>query len=117
MIEMSGASVWRVVTQMLVLGAGLFFGSAVIANAQIPLATGSGVTVLPEPQGPFFDITAYGAPPDGAALANQTAINNAIAAAAAAGGGTVLIPSGTFKTFSIHLQSNNFRQSGQGRRS
>ena len=28
MIEMSGASVWRVVTQMLVLGAGLFFGSA-----------------------------------------------------------------------------------------
>ena len=92
--------------QVLLLGAGLFFGSAVSANAQIPLATGSGVTVLPEPHGPFFDITAYGAVPGGAALTNQAAINNAIAAAAAAGGGTVLIPSGTFKTYSIHLQSN-----------
>jgi polygalacturonase len=91
---------------ILLLGAGLFFGSAVTANAQIPLATGSGVTVLPEPQGPFFDITAYGAAPGGAALTNQAAIDNAIAAAAAAGGGTVLIPSGTFKTYSIHLQSN-----------
>ncbi|MGB7718829.1 MAG: glycosyl hydrolase family 28-related protein [Bryobacteraceae bacterium] len=91
---------------ILLLGAGLFFGSAVTANAQIPLATGSGVTVLPEPQGPFFDVTAYGAAPGGAALTNQAAINNAIAAAAAAGGGTVLIPAGTFKTYSIHLQSN-----------
>ena len=72
-------------TQILLLGAGLFFGSAVTANAQIPLATGSGVTVLPEPRGPFFDITAYGAAPGGAALKNQAAINNAIAAAAAAG--------------------------------
>jgi hypothetical protein len=90
----------------LLLGAGLLFGSVVTANAQIPLATGSGVTVLPEPNGPFFDITAYGAVPGGGALANQAAINNAIAAAAAAGGGTVLIPAGTFKTYSIHLQSN-----------
>ena len=91
---------------ILLLGAGLFFGPAVTANAQIPLATGSGLTVLPEARGPFFDITAYGAAPGGAALTNQTAINNAIGAAAAAGGGTVLIPAGTFKTYSIHLQSN-----------
>jgi len=31
------------------------------------------VTVIPEPQGPFFDITAYGAAPGGAALTNQAA--------------------------------------------
>jgi hypothetical protein len=96
---------WPVVPQVL-LGAGLFFGSMVSADAQIPLATGSGVTVLPEPSGPFFDITAYGAVSNGPAVANQAAINAAISAAAAAGGGTVLIPPGTFKTYSIHLQSN-----------
>jgi hypothetical protein len=96
---------WPVVPQIL-LGAGLFFGSIVSANAQIPLATGSGVTVLPEPNGPFFDITAYGAVSNGPAVQNQTAINAAIAAAAAGGGGTVLIPAGTFKSYSIHLQSN-----------
>ena len=96
---------WPVVPQVL-LGAALFFGSLANANAQIPLATGSGVTVLPEPKGPFFDITAYGAVSNGPAVANQTAINAAIAAAAAAGGGTVLIPAGTFKTYSLRLASN-----------
>ena len=106
MIETPGLRLWQVVPQILLLSAGLFLGSVVAANAQIPLATGSGVTVLSEPQGPFFDITAYGAVAGGAALTNQTAINHAIAAAAAAGGGTVLIPPGTFKTYSIHLQSN-----------
>jgi hypothetical protein len=55
MIEMSGSSLWRVVSQILPLGAGL-----------------------------FFDITAYDAAPGGPALANQAAINKAIAAAAAA---------------------------------
>jgi len=96
---------WRLVPHIL-LGAGLFFGPIVSANAQIPLATGSGVTVLPEPNGPFFDITAYGAVSNGGALQNQAAINAAIAAAAAAGGGTVLIPAGTFKSYSIRLKSN-----------
>ena len=52
---------------------------------------GSGVGALAAPQGPFFDITAYGAVAGGPAVANQTAINNAINAAAAAGGGTVAI--------------------------
>ena len=75
-------------------------------QAAIPLATGSGVTTIPAPAGPFFDITAYGAVSGFVAVANQTAINNAIAAAAAAGGGTVIIPSGDFKTYSIRLQSN-----------
>jgi polygalacturonase len=90
----------------MVLGAGMFLGPMVSANGQIPLATGSGVTVLPEPNGPFFDITAYGAMSNGPAVQNQAAINAAIAAAAAAGGGTVLIPAGTYKSYSIHLQSN-----------
>jgi polygalacturonase len=89
------------------LAAGLAL--APIANAAppaIPLATGSGVAVTPSPHGPFFDITAFGAAPDGAAVANQAAINAAIDAAAAAGGGTVVVPSGDFKTYTIRLKSN-----------
>ena len=78
MIETFGSRLWQAVPQILLLSAGLFFGSVVAANAQIPLATGSGVTVLPEPQGPFFDIRAYGAVAGGAALTNQAAINNAM---------------------------------------
>jgi len=76
------------------------------APPNIPLATGSGVSTTPLPQGPFFDITAFGAVSGGAALANQAAINNAIDAAAAAGGGTVVIPAGDFKTYTIRLKSN-----------
>ena len=48
------------------------------APPNIPLATGSGVAVMPTPHGPFFDITSFGAVSGGAALANQAAINNAI---------------------------------------
>ena len=54
---------------------------------------------------PFFNVTAFGAEGDGKAL-DSPAINKAIAAAAAAGGGTVLFPAGTFRSYSIHLQSN-----------
>ncbi len=75
-------------------------------GSRIPLATGSGIRALPDAKGPFFDITRYGAVSNGAALANQAAINNAIAAAAQAGGGTVVIPPGDFKTYTIHLASN-----------
>jgi polygalacturonase len=64
------------------------------------------VAVLPTPQGPFFDITTFGAASGGPAVANQTAINNAINAASAAGGGTVVIPAGISRTFSIRLKSN-----------
>ena len=71
----------------------------------IPLATGSGVTTLPEPKTPFFDITKFGAASGGPALANQKAINDAIAAAAAAGGGTVVVPEGDFRTYTIRLRS------------
>jgi polygalacturonase len=77
-----------------------------IHESSIKVATGSGVLALPEPKGPFFDVTRFGAAPGGAALGNQTAINAAIDAAAKAGGGTVVIPPGTFKTYSIRLRSN-----------
>lgn len=53
----------------------------------------------------MYDITSYGASPNGPALKNQQAINAAIVAAAAAGGGTVVIPPGTFKTYSIRMKS------------
>jgi polygalacturonase len=54
----------------------------------------------------MYDITSYGASANGPALKNQQAINAAIVAAASAGGGTVVIPSGTFKTYSIRMKSN-----------
>src|SRR6186713_1907337 len=72
---------------------------------QIRVATGSGVAKLPPVGGPYFDITNYGAKPNGPAVANQAAINDAIAAAAAAGGGTVVVPSGVFRTYTIRLKS------------
>jgi polygalacturonase len=76
------------------------------AHPAIKIATGSGLTTLPAPRHPFFDIIAYGAAPNAPALKNQAAINAAIDAAAAAGGGTVIIPAGAFKTYSIRLKSN-----------
>ena len=75
------------------------------ATPQIRVATGSGIAALPEVKGPFFDIAKYGARPNGPAVANQAAINDAIAAASAAGGGTVLVPSGDFRTYTIRLKS------------
>jgi len=76
------------------------------SGATIKIATGSGVIALPKSHGPTFDILKYGAKSDGPALANQTAINAAIDAAATAGGGVVVVPQGTFKTYSIRLKSN-----------
>jgi len=72
----------------------------------IPVATGSGIDVLPTPGGPFFNIIDYGASPSANGVVNQTAINQAIASASAAGGGTVVFPAGDFKTYTIHMQSN-----------
>ena len=72
-------------------------------TSAIKIATGSGVIVLPRVKGPMFDITSFGAVSGGPALQNQAAIIAAIDAAAKAGGGTVVIPAGTFKTYSIRL--------------
>ena len=51
-----------------------------------------------------FDIKAFGAVGDGKAL-DHSAISKAIEAANKAGGGTVRVPPGTYRCFSIHLQS------------
>ena len=53
----------------------------------------------------FFDVKQYGAAGDGQTL-DTAAINKAIDAAAKAGGGTVYFPAGTYRSFSIRLQSN-----------
>lgn len=52
-----------------------------------------------------FDITAFGADPDGESLCTH-AIHAAIEACGAAGGGTVIIPAGKFLTGPIELKSN-----------
>ncbi len=52
-----------------------------------------------------FNVRDHGAKGDGVAL-DSPAINAAIAAAAQAGGGTVVLPAGTYLSFSVRLQSN-----------
>jgi polygalacturonase len=52
-----------------------------------------------------FDVAAFGAKGDGAAI-DTPAINHAIEAAAAAGGGTVRFPAGQYLCYSIRLKSN-----------
>ena len=75
------------------------FGQTVHSTATI---------VVAQKNSPFvgaFDVRKYGAKGDGKAL-DSPAINKAIDAAAAAGGGTVLVPAGTYRSFSIRLKSN-----------
>ncbi len=52
-----------------------------------------------------FNVRDHGAKGDGVAL-DSPAINAAIAAAAKQGGGTVVLPAGTYLSFSVRLQSN-----------
>jgi polygalacturonase len=59
----------------------------------------------PAPAGPIFNVRTFGAVGDGRAV-DTKAINAAIDAAAAAGGGTVVLPAGTFLSFTIRLRSN-----------
>jgi len=69
------------------------------------LAPGLGVFRGRAPSaGDVFDVRAFGAVGDGRTI-DTTAINAAIAAAAAAGGGTVLVPPGTYASYSIRLRS------------
>ncbi len=53
----------------------------------------------------LFNVRDFGAVGDGQTL-DTTAINRAIEAAAKAGGGTVVFPSGTYASYSIHLKSH-----------
>ncbi|MDE7046046.1 MAG: hypothetical protein K2O97_13780, partial [Acetatifactor sp.] len=54
----------------------------------------------------FYRITDFGASPAGTPKTNTAAINEAIRQAASVGGGTVVIPAGTFATYTILLKSN-----------
>ena len=51
-------------------------------------------------------ITDFGASPQAAPTDNTAAVNNALRQAAAEGGGTVVIPAGTYRVYTILLQSN-----------
>ena len=62
------------------------------------------VALLAVGAGPFFDVRTYGAKGDGVAI-DSPAINAAVDAASAAGGGTVVLPAGTYLSFSIRLKS------------
>src|SRR6185437_7184192 len=77
-------------------------GAAGSALAGAVLGTAS---AQPAPTGDRFDVRSFGAAGDGKSL-DTTAINKAIEAAAASGGGTVVFPSGSYLSYSIHLKSN-----------
>lgn len=68
----------------------------------------TGASIRPEAllKEPIIYVTDFGASAKGAAKANTMAFNEAIRKAAAMGGGTVAVPSGTYLTYTILLQSN-----------
>ena len=53
----------------------------------------------------FYNVKDYGAKGDGKTI-DSPAINKAIEAAAQAGGGTVILPAGTYASYSVRLKSN-----------
>ena len=73
-----------------------------VPAAEIRLNTPTAYTGI---SGPVFDVKAYGAKGDGKAL-DSPAIDRAVDAASKTGGGTVLVPAGTYRSFSVHLKSN-----------
>jgi polygalacturonase len=83
-------------------------GSLGTMSAAFPIAsfatTDQHGTGTPASVKTIFDIRAFGAVGDGKAL-DTAAINRAIEAAAATGGGTVIIPAGSYLSFSIRLKS------------
>lgn len=58
-----------------------------------------------QPPARAYDVRTYGAKGDGRTIDTE-AINRAIDAASAAGGGTVVLPAGTYASYSVHLKSN-----------
>lgn len=73
---------------------------------QIQEATGASVRPEMLRKKKFFQVTDFGASETARPASNTDAFNRAIREAAAAGGGTVVIPKGTFLTYTILLQSN-----------
>lgn len=65
----------------------------------------SPVSAQPPSSPAVFDVRTFGATGDGKTL-DHPAINQAVEAASHAGGGTVRVPAGTYRCFSIHLQSH-----------
>src|SRR4051794_26315878 len=79
------------------------FGAAVVLGAGGVLATAwAGPSAF---AAGTFNVKDFGATGNGSSI-DSNAVNKAIAAANAAGGGTVVFPSGTYKSHSIHLKSN-----------
>ena len=74
----------------------------------IPEASGASIRpeTLKKETSSFYPITDFGASPAGTPKNNTAAINEAIGQAASVGGGTVVIPAGTFPTYTILLKSN-----------
>lgn len=79
-----------------------------------------GEQALPEVTGPVFDVTAYGAVPNGGGD-STVAIQNTIDAAAAAGGGVVFVPAGEFRVspqgvnnFCLRISAANIVLRGAG---
>jgi polygalacturonase len=75
-------------------------GGAMIASPRSAAATAA-----PAGASPIYNVSAFGAQGDGKTL-DSPAIDKAIAATTAAGGGTVFFPAGTYRCYSIHLQSD-----------
>ena len=72
-----------------------------------------GLALAASPATPVYDVRAFGAKGDGRTV-DTAAINAAIEAAAGAGGGTVVLPAGTYPSYSIHLKSHVTLQLGPG---
>jgi polygalacturonase len=83
------------------------------ATAPLLVALAGGLALAASPTAPVYDVRAFGAKGDGRTV-DTAAINGAIEAASAAGGGTVLLPAGTYPSYSIRLKSHVTLQLGPG---
>lgn len=72
----------------------------------IKIATGARIRKADLLKTQEYLITDYGASSGGSPVENTKAINRAIEAAAQAGGGTVVVPEGSFKTYTVLLKSH-----------
>lgn len=77
-----------------------------IQKATIPEAAGAAIKPDTLVKKTHFYITDFGASADAAPQTNTRAINEAIKKASSVMGGTIVIPKGTFYTYTIRLQSN-----------